>query len=141
MEVLLNVSAQMDVDKPLHLVEVNVFCFLSRVEAVDVAVELIQDVTMVEDVLLKLLDKDVAMALDVDVEDNLQDVVQVDVSDTAIVKPVHCSKTLAMLLVPDVRHAMDKPTCWMKALHKVLETKTWIQINISMCGKINIMSA
>ena len=141
MDVLLNVSVQTDVDKPLYLVEVNVFRFLLRVEAVDVAMELIQDTTMAEDMSLQLLYEDVAMALDVDVEDDLQDVVQVDVSDAAIVKPVHCSKTLAMLLVPDVRHAMDKPTCWMKALHKVLETKTWIQINISMCGKINIMSA
>ena len=130
MDVLLNVSIQMDMDKPLHLVKVNVFRFLLHVEAVDVAAELVQDITMVEDVLLKLLDEDVAVALDVDVEDNFQDVVQVDVSDTATVKPMHCSKTLAMLLVPDIRHTMDKPTCWMKALDKVLETKTWIKADV-----------
>ena len=25
---------------------------------------------------------------------------------------------------------MDKPTCWMKALDKVLETKTWIKADV-----------
>ena len=75
MDVLLNVSVQTDMDKPLHLVEVNVFRFLLRVEVVDMAVELIQDTTMAEDVSLQSLDEDVAMVLDVDVEDDLQDVV------------------------------------------------------------------
>ena len=141
MDVLLNVSVQMDTDKPVHLVEVNVFRFLLRVEVVDMAMELIQDATMVEDMSLQPLDEDVAVALDVDVEDDFQDVVQVDVSDTATVKPMHCSKTLAMLLVPDIRHTMDKPTCWMKALDKVLETKTWIKADVMTTVKSKETSA
>ena len=101
-DVLLNVSVQTDMDKPLHLVVVNVFCFLLRVGAVDVAAELIQDITMAEDVSLQSLDVDVAMVLDVDVEVDSQDVVQVDVLDIVTVKPVHCSKTLVVLLVPAI---------------------------------------
>ena len=121
------------------MVVVNVSRFPLDVEAVDVAVELIQDITMAEDMSFQSLDKDVAVVPDVDVEVDSQDVVQVDVLDFAIVKPVRCSKTLAVLLDPDVRHAMDKPTCWTKALDEVPETKMWIKADaMTTCWNVQL---
>ena len=108
MDVLLSVSVQMDMETLMD----NVFLFLLRVEAVDMDLELAQDVTKAEDA---SLDKDVALVLDVDVD-------MEDACHSVIVKPVPCSKTLAMLLIPDVRHTMDRRTCWMKALDNTPET-------------------
>ena len=112
----------------------NVFLFLLRMEAVDVDLELTQDITKAEDT---SLDEDVALVLDVAVDaEDVVEVVQEDACHSVIVKPVPCIKTQDVLLVPDVRHAMDRRTCWMKALDKTLETMVATKID----SKTTVMS-